>query len=129
MGAALALSLTRSFRCKGMDAVSAVREAVRLRARPMLLTQLTTLLVLIPAALGIGDGPQLLQPLGIAGQIKHNYSNKTTQLTDAGVKALGNEGRYTGRERYSAVMRWQRLASSRKSRNRSARHETRITVF
>jgi len=59
------LTFTRNLRRKGLDAVSAVSEAVRLRARPMLLTQLTTLLALIPAALGIGNGPQLLQPLGI----------------------------------------------------------------
>ncbi len=31
----------------------------------MVLTHLTTLLALIPAALGVGRGPQLLQPLGI----------------------------------------------------------------
>lgn len=33
--------------------------------RPMLLTQLTALLGMLPAALGIGHGPQLLQPLAI----------------------------------------------------------------
>jgi len=59
------LTFTRDFRRQGLDAVSAVREAVRLRTRPMLLTHLTTVLALIPAMLGLGAGPQLLQPLGI----------------------------------------------------------------
>ncbi|MGV6818348.1 MAG: efflux RND transporter permease subunit [Thiotrichales bacterium] len=59
------LTFTRNFRRQGLDAIAAVREAVRLRTRPMLLTHLTTLLALIPAALGLGQGPQLLQPLGI----------------------------------------------------------------
>lgn len=59
------LTFTRKFRLQGMDAIEAVRQAVRLRSRPMLLTHLTTLLALIPAAIGIGEGPQLLQPLGI----------------------------------------------------------------
>lgn len=59
------LTFTRNFRRQGLDAVTAVREAVRVRTRPMLLTHMTTLLALIPAALGIGTGPQLLQPLGI----------------------------------------------------------------
>ena len=59
------LTFTRNFRRKGMNAAAAVREAVRLRTRPMLLTHLTTLLALIPAAVGLGKGPQLLQPLGI----------------------------------------------------------------
>ncbi len=59
------LTFTRNFRATGMDAIEAVREAVRVRTRPMLLTHLTTILALIPAALGLGKGPQLLQPLGI----------------------------------------------------------------
>ena len=59
------LTFTRQFRQQGMEAIAAVREAARMRTRPMLLTHLTTLLALIPAALGLGEGPQLLQPLGI----------------------------------------------------------------
>ncbi len=59
------LSFIRHFREQGLDAFAAVREAVRVRSRPMLLTHLTTLLALVPAALGLGSGPQLLQPLGI----------------------------------------------------------------
>ncbi len=59
------LTFTRHFRRQGLDAAAAVREAVRLRTRPMLLSHLTTLLALVPAALGLGKGPQLLQPLGI----------------------------------------------------------------
>ncbi len=59
------LTFTRSFRQQGLQAEEAVRKAVRIRFRPMVLTHLTTLLALIPAALGVGRGPQLLQPLGI----------------------------------------------------------------
>lgn len=59
------LTFTRNFRLQGLDAETAVREAVRVRTRPMLLSHMTTLLALVPAALGIGKGPQLLQPLGI----------------------------------------------------------------
>ena len=59
------LTFTGRLRRQGMGAVEAVREAVRLRSRPMLLTHLTTLLALIPASLGLGQGPQLLQALGI----------------------------------------------------------------
>ncbi len=59
------LTFTRNLRKQGMDAYSAVREAARLRTRPMILTHVTTLLALIPAAVGLGEGPQLLQPLSI----------------------------------------------------------------
>ncbi len=59
------LTFVRDFRRQGMDAKEAVHQAVAVRIRPMLLSHMTTLLALIPAALGIGKGPQLLQPLGI----------------------------------------------------------------
>ncbi len=59
------LTFTQKLRKQGLDALSAVKEAARLRTRPMLLTHLTTLFALIPAALGLGGGPQLLQPMGI----------------------------------------------------------------
>ena len=59
------LSFTQRLRASGHDAVDAVREAVAVRMRPMLLTQLTSLLGMLPAALGVGHGPQLLQPLAI----------------------------------------------------------------
>ncbi len=59
------LTFTRDYRRQGMDADAAVRMAVKVRTRPMLLSNLTTLMALIPAALGIGAGPQLLQPLAI----------------------------------------------------------------
>lgn len=59
------LTFTKNFRQQGMNAYQAISKAARLRTRPMLLTHLTTLLALIPAAIGFGEGPQLLQPLAI----------------------------------------------------------------
>ncbi len=59
------LRFTAAARAHGAGAEEAVREAARLRLRPLLLTHMTTLLALIPAALGLGRGPQLLQPLGV----------------------------------------------------------------
>ena len=59
------MTFTRNIRVESVDASEAVRRAVALRFRPMVLTHLTTLLALIPAAIGFGRGPQLLQPLGI----------------------------------------------------------------
>lgn len=59
------LSFATQLRKEGLDAVSAIHKAVEVRIRPMLLSYLTTVLALIPAAIGIGSGPQLLQPLGI----------------------------------------------------------------
>jgi len=59
------LTFAGKFRREGLGAQEAIRRAVSLRFRPMVLTHVTTLLALIPAAIGFGQGPQLLQPLGI----------------------------------------------------------------
>jgi len=59
------LSFVQQLRRQGYDAVSAVHEAVNIRIRPLLLTQITAVIALIPAAIGLGSGPQLLQSLGI----------------------------------------------------------------
>ncbi len=58
------LTFIKKFRKEGKPLMEAVREAVTIRTRPMLLTHLTTLLALIPSTIGIGAGPQLLKPLG-----------------------------------------------------------------
>jgi len=60
------LSLAESFRSKGDTAVSAVRQAAPLRIRPILMTQLTTILGLVPLALNLGSGGDMLQPMAIA---------------------------------------------------------------
>lgn len=54
------MNFVHGSRRTGLDAMSAVRQAVEVRMRPMLLTRITTILVLIPVALEIGAGPQLL---------------------------------------------------------------------
>lgn len=51
-------------RFKGMELEEAVKEAGRIRLRPILMTALTTIFGLIPLALGIGEGAELWSPLG-----------------------------------------------------------------
>lgn len=50
---------------EGMSHYDAVVEGCRTRLRPILMTTLTTVLALIPLALGLGSGGELMQPLGI----------------------------------------------------------------
>jgi HAE1 family hydrophobic/amphiphilic exporter-1 len=51
---------------EGMNPVEAAVVAGRTRLRPILITSLTTILGMLPVALGLGEGGRILQPLGIA---------------------------------------------------------------
>ncbi len=44
----------------------AILTATRKRLRPILITSLTTILGMLPIALGLGEGGKILQPLGIS---------------------------------------------------------------
>jgi HAE1 family hydrophobic/amphiphilic exporter-1 len=50
----------------GMSPKEAVTGAAAQRLRPILITSLTTILGMLPVALGFGQGGRILQPLGIA---------------------------------------------------------------
>ncbi len=53
-------------RAQNLRPVDAIREACRLRFRPILMTTLAALMGALPLALGLGAGAELRQPLGIA---------------------------------------------------------------
>jgi len=49
----------------GMDRLEAIRVAAALRLRPILITTMTTVLGLLPLALGLGDGAEVQRPLAL----------------------------------------------------------------
>lgn len=51
---------------QGLTPVDAALAAAKKRLRPILITSLTTVLGMLPVALGLGQGGRILQPLGIA---------------------------------------------------------------
>jgi multidrug efflux pump subunit AcrB len=53
------------FRIDGMGKSEAIIEAGSARLRPVLMTAVTTVLALIPMALGLGTGAELIQPVAI----------------------------------------------------------------
>ncbi len=58
--------LERYFSERGDPLREAIFQAGRRRLRPILMTALATIFGMLPLALGIGSGAQLLQPLAIA---------------------------------------------------------------
>jgi multidrug efflux pump len=53
-------------RNRGMSPLDAIREACLLRFRPIMMTTMAAMLGALPLAIGMGDGGELRQPLGIA---------------------------------------------------------------
>jgi hydrophobe/amphiphile efflux-1 (HAE1) family protein len=64
--AILLVEYTEQARKRGLDRMSAVVEAGSTRLRPIMMTTLTTVSGMLPLALGIGQGSELMQPLAIA---------------------------------------------------------------
>ena len=52
-------------RSRGQEKDEAIMEACPLRVRPILMTTMTTVLALIPMAMGSGEGNEMRQPMGV----------------------------------------------------------------
>lgn len=62
----LLVDLTNQRRTEGMDIDAALQNACPIRLRPVLMTSLTIILALLPAALGLGAGAETNGPLSVA---------------------------------------------------------------
>ena len=50
---------------KGQQILDAIKEAARLRLRPILMTTLTTVMGMLPLAIGLGEGSEMLRPMAM----------------------------------------------------------------
>ena len=62
----LLVDLTNQRRAQGMSVNDALRNACPIRMRPVLMTSLTIILALLPAAIGLGAGAETNAPLSLA---------------------------------------------------------------
>jgi HAE1 family hydrophobic/amphiphilic exporter-1 len=62
----LLVDLTNQLRAQGRPVDVALREACPVRLRPVLMTSLTVILAMLPAALGLGAGAETNRPMAIA---------------------------------------------------------------
>jgi hydrophobic/amphiphilic exporter-1 (mainly G- bacteria), HAE1 family len=60
------VDFVNQLRQSGMELTEAIVEAGRTRIRPIFMTALTTILGLLPLALGIGDGAEIQAPMAVA---------------------------------------------------------------
>jgi len=67
-------------RGRGMAKFEAIAEAGRMRLRPILMTTLTTVCGLLPLAIGVGEGGEMLQPLAITIVFGLGFSTLVTLL-------------------------------------------------
>lgn len=103
----LLVDLTNQLRDKGMAIDDALREACPIRLRPVMMTSLTIILALLPAALGLGAGSETNKPLSVAiigGMVS------STLLTLVVVPAAYSLVTH-GLEKWEA--RWQKLTQKR----------------
>ncbi len=59
------LEFIEILRARGQALAQAIVEAARLRLRPILMTTVTTVVGMMPLALGLGEGAEMLQPLAV----------------------------------------------------------------
>jgi multidrug efflux pump subunit AcrB len=60
----LLVEYANQLRARGLDAVAAMKEAGRIRLRPILMTSVATVTSAVPIALGLGAGSTSRRPLG-----------------------------------------------------------------
>lgn len=62
----LLVDLINRYRADGMDTATAIAQACPRRMRPVLMTSLTIVLAMLPAAIGVGEGAGQYGPLAVA---------------------------------------------------------------
>ena len=63
--AVLLLATARQLMARGVERVDALVQAAGIRLRPIVMTTLTTVLALLPLALGTGEGAELRGPMAV----------------------------------------------------------------
>ncbi|MEK7816147.1 MAG: efflux RND transporter permease subunit [Pseudomonadota bacterium] len=110
----LLIDLTNQYRAKGMSIRDALNEACPHRMRPVLITSLTVIAAMLPAAIGLGPGVETNRPLALVVMGGMVSSTLLTLVVVPAVYSLVEETlarRHAGAG--SAARLWQRLRAWR----------------
>ena len=91
--AIILVDCTNRLRREGMAKLEALRTAGRVRLRPILMTTATTVLGLLPMALGLGAGSELRRPMALTVVGGLITSTALTLLIIPAVYALMDRGK------------------------------------
>jgi len=80
-------------RARDLPIIEATVEAARLRLRPILMTTLTTVAGMLPLALGLGEGAEMLQPLAVCMVFGLLFSMFVSLLLIPSLYLLAHRGR------------------------------------
>ena len=100
----------------GVTAEESIREACRLRFRPIMMTTMAAILGGVPLMLGTGTGSELRQPLGYAMVGGLMLSSGTHAVHDAGRLSLSRSAYRTGCKEISLMRRRSRSMSDERVR-------------
>jgi len=64
--AIILIDYINTLRKRGMEKLEAIKQAGAIRLRPILITTLTTVLGLLPMALGLGEGTEIRMPMAVS---------------------------------------------------------------
>ncbi len=97
------VDLINQLRSEGMEKIQAIREAGKTRLRPILITTMTTVLGLLPMAIGFGQGSEIRAPMAITVIGGLLTSTALTLLVIPVVYSLLDRKRFKAVERSDAV--------------------------
>lgn len=90
--AILLVEYVEEYRSKGVPRDQAVIDAGAVRLRPILMTTMTTMLGMLPLALGLGEGSELMQPLAITVIGGLGFSTLLTLFVVPSAYVLAHDG-------------------------------------
>ncbi|MDZ7684352.1 MAG: efflux RND transporter permease subunit [Gammaproteobacteria bacterium] len=103
--AILLVDYTLVLMARGRDAVSAAKEAARVRLRPVLMTALSTILGMMPIAFGFGAGGEARSPLGVSVAVGIGSSTLLTLVIIPVVFTLFDAARGNLNRRATAIFK------------------------